>query len=161
MKVALTPIKAEDMRLYVLSAFSDDLDLLTQYHISPGSLDHCVDHTMEFIDENAKYYKDDIKFYAVKYGEVVIGYTIVILNEKTPNELYSFAINVNYRKKDILQEWLQEVKKELGEYYIVLWSKNTRAINFFEKNGFKVKRESKMLNDSTKTLILCPQAVLA
>lgn len=156
MKITLHPIQISTLRDFVKIAFEDDVKLLTEYHISPGTLDHCVDHTMGFIKENETFYKDDIEFYAVHSGEIPIGYTIIIRNEKEPNELYSFGINKDYRNEDMKAAWLDEVKKLTGvPFGMVLWSKNTRAIDFFERSGFIVERTSKLLDDETKTLILC------
>ena len=156
----LHEIYLSDLPGYVKIAFDGDSDLLSNIHISPGSLDHCVDNTMGMIMENASFYDKDMRVFRVERGDEVIGYTVVIINEKAPNELYSFGINIKYRKKDILLCWLSEVEKILGKpYYIVLWSKNQRAIDFFEKNGFLVLRNSKYLNDETKTLIVCQQEV--
>ena len=149
--VQLTKISPDQIKSFIEVAFRDDTELLEQYHISPGTLDHCVDHTYGFISENADFYKEDIEFYAVDD----FGFTIIIRNANNVNELYSFGININYRNKETLTAWLEEVEKLIGKpYYIVLWAKNTRAINFFEKNGFIVQRSSKLLNDETKVLIL-------
>ena len=156
MPVHLIPIDQEDVLFHVENAFAGDAELLEQYHTSPGPLKHCVENTMQFINENAAYYKKDMEFYALVFGGQVIGYTIVIKNDKVPNELYSFGINMAFRIKEVVTSWLKAVKEILGvPYYIVLWSRNTRAINFFEKNGFAVQRTSKLLNDETKTLIVC------
>src|SRR6185312_14058480 len=134
--VALEKIKIEELKDYVKLAFDGDAELLVSLHVSPGDLDHCVDHTMSFISANADFYKDDIEFYKVMNDEEPIGFTVIIKNEG-PNELYSFGINILHREKELLQEWLRKVKELLGiPYAMVLWSKNTRAINFFEKNGF-------------------------
>ena len=149
--VQLTKISPDQIKSFIEVAFRDDAELLEQYHISPGTLDHCVDHTCGFISENADFYKEDIEFYAVDD----FGFTIIIRNANNVNELYSFGKNINYRNKETLTAWLEEVEKLIGKpYYIVLWAKNTRAINFFEKNGFIVQRSSKLLNDETKVLIL-------
>lgn len=157
--VVLERIYKIELPVYVKLAFEGDEELLNDLHISPGSLDHCVNHTLGLVNGSADFYKDDIEYFKVSLNDETIGYTIVIKNETRPNELYSFGINIKYRTKEILQSWLTEVEKILSKpYYIVLWSKNTRAINFFERNGFVVDGKNKILNDETKTLIICPQA---
>lgn len=156
MELKLTSINREILPFYVKLAFEDDIELIEKYHVSPGTLDHCVDDTLGFINTNADFYKQDIEFYAVVLDNVPIGYTIVIRNGEKPNELYSFGINIEHRKKEILIAWLKLLEKTLDTpYYLVLWSKNERAIKFFEKNNFIVQRTSKLLNDETKTLIIC------
>lgn len=159
--IKLIPITISALTYYVRLSFEGDNDLLKKYHISPGDLEHCVEHTMNFIKENYEYYGEDMNIFVVLMDTKVIGYTITIKNEKAPNELYSFGINIKYRKKDILKGWIEKVKEFLGNhYYIVLWSKNTRAIDFFEKNGCVVDRERKMLGEATKTLIVSRSATL-
>lgn len=151
--IKLIKIKQEELRQYVALAFNGDAELLVKYHVSPGDLDHCVDHTMGFINTNADFYKDDIEFYCIENEQGPIGYTVIIRNEG-PGELYSFGINLLDRDQENKTQWLAEVKKLLGTPYgMVLWSRNERAIKFFEKNGFTVHRTSKLLNDETKTLI--------
>ena len=161
MKIRLRQICKTKLLEYVRIGFEGDAELLDKYHVSPGTLDHCVEHTMGFITENENFYKDDIEYYAIILdNETIIGYTIIIVNEKLPNELYSFAINIKYRTKEIVLLWLKAAERLLAiPYYVVLWSKNTRAIEFFEKNGFIVERENKQLNDALKTLIICPREV--
>lgn len=155
-QVSLVPIDKADMEHFVSLAFEGDDKLLEQYHVSPGTLEHCVQHTMGFIEENVNHYKEDIKFFAVIVGEAEVGYTIIIENENLPNELYSFGINKKYRSEEVKTEWLKKLTDIFKTpYYIVLWSKNSRAINFFERNGFVVDRTNKLLTDETKTLIIC------
>src|SRR6516165_2661666 len=135
--VKLIPTDFEYLSAYVQWAFEGDNELLEHYHISPGPLEHCVGHTMKFIEDNLAYYGNDIKFFAVAKDNVTIGYTVVIKNQKVPNELYSFGINKNYRDKETLMEWLEVIEEELkSPYYMILWAKNTRAIEFFKRNGF-------------------------
>lgn len=155
MELKLVEIPREEIAFHVRRAFEGDDKLLNEYHISPGTLDHCVNDTMKFINENADFYGSDIKFYSITLYGASIGFTIAINNENIPNELYSFGINIDQRTEEVRQKWLQEVEKLLQKpYYIVLWSKNTRAINFFERNGFVVERKNKILNDETKVLII-------
>lgn len=160
--IKLVKIDKNSLRFYVKLAFGGDMDLLEKYHISPGTLDHCANHTMGFIEENTNHYKDDIEFYAVVLDfETPIGYTVLIKNEKAPHELYSFGIKKEYRTAENLKGWLNAVREQLKTpYYIVLWSKNDRAINFFERNEFIVQRTSKLLDDEMKTLITTKDLIL-
>lgn len=159
MEFSRLPIGRRDILEPLVSlAFAGDEKLLSEYHIAPGDLAHCVDNTLGLICMNAWFYKGDMEWYSVNHAGGVIGYTIIIRNEKTPNELYSFGINIKSRTEEVRKKWLEQLGKLLEiPYYIVLWSKNTRAINFFERNGFSVLRNSKYLNDETKTLIVCRQ----
>lgn len=151
--IELLPITREESKDCIAIAFSEDVELLESLHISPGTLEHCVDHTFSFIMENDKFYKDDIKYFAVSKEKNIIGYSVVIINSKYPNELYSFGININYRTKEIVQEWLGLIEKLLVHpFYIILWSKNKRALDFFKKNGFE-EDVSETFRKEMKTLI--------
>ena len=159
MSVTLEAIPPQALSFYIKMAFRDDPELIEKFHISPGSLDHCVGHTLGLIEGNRGFYQSDMETYAVVIDkETPIGFTVLIKNEKIPNELYSFGINIKHRTKENLLSWLSEIKIKLGDpYYVVLWSKNTRAIDFFERNGFSVDRTLKIPGDEIKTLLKCPQ----
>lgn len=156
--VELQTISLPELYPLVELAFRGDTDMLEKYHVSPGPLDHCVEHTMRFIDSNYDHFKEKMELYRVVKHNDTIGFTVIIRHDNGFDELYSFGINIEYRKNYVLLPWLQALKQKINSnFYIVLWSKNSRAINFFERNGFSVLRNSKYLNDDTKTLILCQQ----
>jgi hypothetical protein len=156
--VTLEPISIQELSPLVALAFRDDKDLLERYHVSPGELDHCVEHTMRFIEGNHDHFKDRMEIYRVLKHDETIGFTVLIRHHNGFDELYSFGINIASRKNYVLLPWLEAVKKKINcNFYIVLWAKNSRAIKFFERNSFNVLRNSKYLNDDTKTLILCRQ----
>lgn len=159
MSISLKAIFAGDLRQYIELAFCDDNELLTNIHISPGTLAHCVDHTLGLIGENREFYKGNMETYLVlKDEKTPIGFTVLIKNDSIPNELYSFGININHRNKENLLPWLGEVKKKLGiPYYVVLWRKNERATNFFKRNAFLEEVNSDLLSDETKVLLKCQQ----
>lgn len=108
------------------------------------------EHIFDFIDEarhlmGLKYYKVFLK----DNGRMrVIGFTVL---SKYPTPwLYSFAINKEYRNREVLSEWVKSLKKELGDTWILtLYNKNTRAINFFKKQGL-----TETYKDNEKTLLL-------
>lgn len=152
MSVRLLPISFGYLDPFVALAFEGDTDLLQHYHVSPGSLDECVAHTLNAISETYNSFPATMKIYAVVYGNKIIGYTIFIESDPS-KELYSFGINIQYRTKEVVTSWLTVVKEALGEkWFLVLWDKNTRAINFFERNG--VEFHSKLKD---KTILVCQQ----
>lgn len=75
-----------------------------------------------------------LKYYKVIYQKKPIGYFVTF-----ENHLYSFAINIKFRKKDILLHWWKELKKTLNKgFSCQLEEMNERAIKFLEKNNMKV-----------------------
>ena len=68
-----------------------------------------------------------------------IGYCALIINEVNPHMLFSYGINIKYRRKEILINWLKAAEEILGEnYYTCNWNENTRSIEFLKKNNFEI-----------------------
>jgi hypothetical protein len=75
-----------------------------------------------------------LKYYKVIYQKKPIGYFVAF-----ENTLYSFAINIKYRKKEILSNWWKELSKTMNKgFTCYLYEKNKRAIDFLEKNRMKI-----------------------
>lgn len=87
-----------------------------------------------------------LRYYKVIYQKKPIGYFVTF-----ENVLYSFAINIKYRKKDILLHWWKELKKTLNKgFTCYLDEQNERAINFLQKNNMKISDK----DEENKTVIL-------
>lgn len=155
MRIQLVPITVDEIKQYVTVAFDGDSDLLNDLHVSPGDLEHCVNHTVSFITENKDFFGAKAGLYKVRFFDrgtwIDIGYTVTIQRVGFADELYSFGINRLHRSKELLSEWLREIDKVLSTpYFVILWDKNQRAIKFFEKNGFIVEAQ----DDQRKKLII-------
>lgn len=113
-------------------AFKDDAELI-DYHISPSeNIQDMIDHTYNTIISIDKSVK--IEYYAIVYNGTTIGFTCII---PANNWVYSFGINPEFRNKTVLLEWLDKVEKLIaGQCNVYLYSINSRAINFFKKNGY-------------------------
>lgn len=150
-EVKLTPIDKGELKPLVTLAFEGDNELLDTYHtLAPATLEECVNNTFAFIDKNKDFYNEDMSCFKVTVNGIAVGYTITIKNEKMPNELYSFGIKKEFRTWEITSQWMERLQTILGTpYYMILWAKNTRAINFFERNGFV----SEERNDLKKLII--------
>ncbi len=137
MSVRLKKISLPEVRVSIAIAYQGDQELFDKYHI--GKCDHlsATIKTMEMIREVSKEY--DIANFKVIYDKKNIGYVSVF-----EGFLYSFGINKSYRKKDILIEWWQEIKKILGNrFFAQLYHNNTRAIEFLKRQGMKVVEDHK------------------
>lgn len=121
-------------------SYKGDDDLLKKYHISEYDLKQAVTSTVLMIEGMSRVY--DLIYYKIIFDKKPIGYFIIY-----ENTLYSYAINIQYRKPEILNEWWNQVKKVLGNNFIsFLYKNNTRAIKFLEKNGMKILQEDKETN---------------
>lgn len=140
-KVVLNPINIDQLPYYIHIGFSND-EKLKEYHHNPGELSEMVKGTLKRILDATKEYPT--YFYKVLYEDDSEGYLthkeigFTVLIRQPINILFSFGINGAYRLPEVKECWLQCVKTLFnGEPYKVgLWTKNTRAISFFEKHGF-------------------------
>lgn len=157
-KVFFCKIDLEQLKPLITFAFEDDPDLLAQYSLlktdsrSP-SLNESVDKNYNTVAEAfglpVYNYGKDIEIYEVllvgKDSVNTIGFTVTLLNEEAPHMLFSFGININYRNLKINAKWLDQLKAHIGKYIAVtLHNNNTRAINFFIKNGFTAIRQEEL-----------------
>ncbi len=155
--VKLESISKWELSDLVQNAFDGDEELLSRLHITPGKLEECSEHTSLCILAKQEEFGSKMEMFAVKLGDDTIGYTVIIRHgDANPPELYSFGINIKYRKGEILNEWLDRIREIIGSsFYIVLWKKNDRAINFFRANGMYIDDGNRFFSDEEKTLILC------
>ena len=134
--VKLEKISKEELRPMVLKSYENDEELFNKYHVGKFSLQQCVEKTVEMIEEAEL--ETPLNYYKVICNDDDIGY-IVTFN----SILYSFAIAMEYRKRDILIEWWKLVNDILGEeFYAILYKNNTRAIEFLKRQDMKIISEN-------------------
>lgn len=129
--ITLKKIDIAEIEKYVAIGFEGDNELVEKYHFSEKTLPETVDKNVSNINEMNKLYP--LECYSVEVEGNPIGFTVL-----GKSLLYSFGINKNYRAKEILIEWVEEIKRRLEVFIVCLYAENTRAINFFEKNGMQV-----------------------
>ena len=135
----ITIKKISYFRLYRLIdfAFRDDKDLLEKYHVVNTGLTDSINDTFDRIGQTSKEY--ELKYFKVMYYKKPIGFFVV-----GHDLLYSFGINIQYRKSEILKQWWSIVTKELNHNFItMIYTKNERTISFLKKQGMiKVETEN-------------------
>lgn len=143
--VELIQIPLADIGKYVEDAFSGDYEFVSKYHFRDASLYDLIKSNIANINELAL--ETDVECYKSCVAGNVIGFVVMAMKGKM---LYSFGIKKEYRVKEILMQWAAKIK-EKGDCNIVcpLNIENTRAINFFCKNGFEVFNKE----DNTVTLL--------
>lgn len=110
-------------------AYENDKELFEKYHLSKMNLNDCVKSTMGLIEDVAQ--TKDLIYYKILWNNEPIGYFITY-----DNILYSYAVGVRFRKKNILIAWWAEIKKLLEPIFATgLYENNTRAISFLERQG--------------------------
>jgi hypothetical protein len=141
-------VKEADYEQIVRNSFEDDYELFEFYHYITGDKDKALNDTIEkivnFKNElpNANY-----EFFAVKQEDDTIGY-FSIANKKI---LHSFGLNIHSRTKQNLNDFIAMIKEQKVEL-CMLYSKNTRAINFLIKNGFVLQNEIEYESDKITIL---------
>lgn len=134
--ITIKKISVNELPILVKIAYDGDNDLFNKYVGNNSEYMTCVNGELMNIYELAK--DKRLKYYKVCYQKKPIGYFVTF-----ENCLYSFAININYRKKDILLAWWDKVKKTMNTGFgCYLYKKNERAINFLKRNRMKVVEEN-------------------
>lgn len=134
-------IELFQIRRYVTIAFQDDQELIDKFHKINGDLVKCVDSTVGFIQFHSKHYV--LRYYAVFFNSIPIGFTVISIVSRL---LYSFGLNINYRTKQNVSTWFNMTKQLLPNgMTCILWSKNSRAINFLIRNGLKISSKENEL----------------
>ena len=94
-----------------------------------------------------------MKYYIVYEKKEMIGYFVSI-----KEMLISFAINIVYRTKEILNTFFKEIINKIGlNMYCFLYGKNIRAIKWLIKNGMEIELEFmyKNINITKLKIKLC------
>lgn len=128
MALDICRIPLTDLKEFVSIAFKEDTELLNRYS-SYSTMEELILTNVENTKELAK--NKDVKCYGMFLEGTPIGFTVIC--EKL---LYSFGINVYCRQSEIKKVWINWIKRVFeNEFVVSLYKKNTRAINYFIKNG--------------------------
>jgi ribosomal protein S18 acetylase RimI-like enzyme len=141
--VRIKQIKKSELPELVKISYANDVELFNKYHVGKLDFNNSVLITLDMIDKTSRL--TPINYYKVVYNKQAIGYVVSFRGF-----LYSFAINKNFRTKEILQDYWNGICKILGEHFICwLYPNNTRAINWLQKCGMKIVEINKELNRVT------------
>lgn len=136
--IVLEPIEMDALEPVIQFAFAEDKDTHLFHEEPKKEIWRMAQHTYGRIAGQSGMKAFSVMLETDK--KHLIGFTVV--NTEVAPVLYSFGIRSEYRTRKNLTAWLGSVEQLLGRFYIVpLYNKNTRAIKFFEKNGFKIKQK--------------------
>lgn len=145
--VYLVEISKDELPEIILFSYKGDKDLLNKYHIQKFTLKEAVKSELDSIDNISKQIEFD--YFKVLYQNKSIGYVV-----SSGSFLYSFAISIEYRTKNILQSWWVELKNRLGENFKCgLMSNNTRAIRYMEARGMRIEYENPLNKEVNEILL--------
>jgi ribosomal protein S18 acetylase RimI-like enzyme len=126
-----------EIEKYVEIAFAGDNELVEQFHFMDKTLAGTIINNVSNIEMlNEKY---PINCYSLNIDGVPIGFTV-----GKDHLLYSFGINKAFRTKEIVLSWWYELLTVLAPNFVCcLYPENTRAINFFMRNGMEIFEQQK------------------
>lgn len=143
--ITIKKISINELPKLVALSYEKDEEFFAKYHGDNSTYIACVNAELLNIYQMAEKHKMD--YYKVVYMKKPIGYFVACDDIC----LYSFSINMRFRKKEILIKWFSEIKKQMKTgFWCCLYQKNTRAISFLEKNRMKIVET----NDDNKTVTL-------
>jgi len=138
--IRLTKISKSELPMLIVKSYTGDTELLEKYHIAKFDLPGAVLAELSRVEEMSKAKKIDC--YKVIHEKQPIGYVVTF-----GNTLYSFSINIKFRKKDILIGWWNEIKKVLGKNFVCnIYNNNTRCIEFLKKQQMEIIEVNKEHN---------------
>lgn len=139
MKIRLKRVDKLGLWTGIWIAYEGDEEMREIHILEDPTLREMTDYTFKQSTQDSD--KAGTLFYQVVMPDgTVIGYTTLVL--EPARILFTFGLNINYRKKEILQGWMKAIERHLGySYMLTLRLSNTRAVNFFRKYGFNVKED--------------------
>jgi len=133
----------KDIKTLLTDSWASDPELCEKWHIAaPATLEDCVDRTLQDLENT----DNTFKVFKVLDGDNVAGF----FGQEIGNYLNLFFIHPKYRNKEKVSEIWSLVSGQFpSPFFTAVYSKNSRAINFYSKNG-------RILDDSDhyKTFIL-------
>ena len=145
--IELKLIKESEIQALILLSYEGDCELFDKYHITKMTFQEAVDTELSMIRKNAK--NNKFIYYKVLYDNISIGYVVSL--EKF---IYSFAIAIKYRTKEVLTHWWDAMVNEFGnEIKFGILSNNKRAISYLENRGMKIVWENPQMNNNNEILL--------
>jgi hypothetical protein len=138
-------VPLHELENLVRIGFGNDPELLNKYQEFDTDFETTVKRNISRIIEYNE--TNELTLFELRYGGHVIGFMALDLYE---NLLYSFGINREWRRDNILRSWVDEIKEKFDNLFAcALSNKNERAIRFLVKNGMRIADK----NDSMTHLI--------
>lgn len=117
---------------YVYNAFFDDKEFIEYYDRSVNAKN--TEEAIENVCEKIKISYPDADIFGVEINGAKEGYFVC-----RENLLISFGMSIKYRNKETLSGFWNEIKKKMGSnFHCMLYSHNSRAIEFLKKCGMKI-----------------------
>lgn len=131
-------ISLDELKKLIYLSCENDNELAEKYHsLNLGkrgeyTLEECINETFERIVDAEE--EVGLDKYKVIYQGEEIGYVTLF-----EDILYSYAIGMKYRTKEILPLWWKGICNLFeNEFVTMIYSNNTRCLNFLLKNNMEI-----------------------
>jgi hypothetical protein len=137
-------VNIEDLKAYIEAAFWGDAEIVN-YFDPYHNLKKWEDASW-IVHNKILFDYAECNLIGLEVNGSKVGYFVY-----SDNLLISFGINIEYRKKEELGKMWGIIKDNIGGHFqCVLFSKNTRAINFLNKCGMDSLLESVTILETSK-----------
>ena len=93
-------------------------------------------------------------FYTIKKNDIIIAFAICrFLKTKNLLSIDKIGVHPDYRGQNIGTELINQIKSNQTNIRIDVVSENTKAVKFYEKNGF-IKTGNKILGSNINVTIM-------
>jgi hypothetical protein len=131
-------ISLDELKNLIYLSCENDNELVEKYHSlnldseEKYTLEDCVNETFQRIVDAEE--EIGVDKYRVVYQGEDIGYVVLF-----EDILYSYAIAIKYRTKEILSLWWKGICDLFeNEFVTMIYSNNTRCLNFLLKNNMEI-----------------------
>lgn len=131
-------ISLDELKKLIYLSCEGDIELAKKYHSlnldkrREYTLEECISETFERIIDAER--EVGLDKYKVLYQGEEIGYIVLF-----EDILYSYAIGMKYRTKEILTLWWKEICNLFeNEFVTMIYSNNTRCLNFLLRNNMEI-----------------------
>ena len=139
----------EEIKKCILFAFKGDNKFFQSYKVNINEKTSLKD-TVNKVNEAIK--NCGAEFHTIICEDKIIGYFCIIPKMFC---LFSFGINIHHRTDENKVKFFDTLNTFFKEKIMVgLYSKNIRAIRFFETNGFKVVNETVDKEGRKQTMLI-------
>lgn len=121
----------------ITKCYESDVDLIEKYHVlAPSSKEQAAEHTIKILDQSLQ--MGMLTMYEINSDDKFAGY---FCREQLGGIqlITGFFIMPEFRNSEFIKRfWKIVLSKFNGSIFIYLYEKNTRAIAFIKKRGFKL-----------------------
>lgn len=149
----ISVVKTNKISEVIEKCYQSDTELIEKYHVlAPVSMEKACDHTIKILEQSMR--MDMLTMYEMNVDGRFAGY--FCREELAGIQLITgFFIMPEFRNSRFVNKfWKIVLSKFVGSIFIYLFEKNTRAIKFVKRRGFKLFDSAFVEQEKQTALIL-------